>query len=72
MLHVRVTAQSEIGSGLHSIELDICTVSDNMGKSITLINNGVVDQDVPFPVVIDLQKGLIGKSSVKSLPVKIA
>jgi len=60
MLHVRVTAQSEIGSGLHSIELDICTVSDNMGKSITLINNGVVDQDVPFPVVIDLQKGLIG------------
>ena len=43
------------------MELDICTVSDNMGKSITLIDDGVVAQDVPFPVVIDLQRGFIGE-----------
>lgn len=65
MLHVRVTAQSDLGSGRHSMELDICTVSDNMGKSITLIDNGVVAQDVPFPVVIDLQRGFIGEFCAK-------
>lgn len=59
-LHVRVTAKSDLGSGLHSMELDICTVSDNMGKSITIINDGVVPAGVPFPVGVDLQKGFIG------------
>ena len=60
MLHVRVSASSEIGSGVHSMELDICTVADNMGKSITIINDGVVPADVPFPVVVDLRSGFIG------------
>ncbi|CBY31423.1 unnamed protein product [Oikopleura dioica] len=63
MLHVRVTAKNGLGSSLQTMELDICTVSDNMGKSITLIDNGVVDRDVPFTVVIDMQKGFVGNGS---------
>jgi len=71
MLHVRVTAKNGLGSSLHTMELDICTVSDNMGKSITLIDNGVVDRDVPFTVVIDMQKGFVGESYGMSLYVTI-